>query len=71
MLPNCHLLQSPDSAKVKEELSRLHKRLKASKKSIEEKEKNQQEQITQIAKLQSDLQSIQDGKCISVWLHTT
>lgn len=53
--------QSPDSAKVKEGLHRLQKRLRAEKKVVDEKEKKYKEQQQHIAKLQADLQRITDG----------
>ena len=55
------LVQSPDVAKVKEELSRLQKRLKAGSKAVEEKQKAHAEQRQLAAKLQADLQKVTDG----------
>lgn len=63
-------MQSPDSAKVKEGLNRLQKRLKAEKKNVEEKEKKYQEQKEQIARLQTDLKNIKDGEFAAA-MHTT
>ncbi len=57
----CWTEQSPDSAKVKEGLLRLQKRLRAEKKVVDEKEKKYKEQQQHIAKLQADLQRITDG----------
>ncbi len=54
--------QSPDSAKVKEGLTRLQKRLKAEKKNVEDKEKKLQEQKQHITKLETDLKNITDGE---------
>ncbi len=54
--------QSPDSAKVKEGLHRLQKRLRAEKKVVDEKEKKYKEQQQHIAKLHADLKRITDGK---------
>lgn len=54
-------LQSPDSAKVKEGLTRLQKRLKAEKKNVEDKEKKLQDQKQHITKLEVDLKNITDG----------
>lgn len=57
----CGCCQSPDSAKVKEELARLSKRLKAGQKAVEDKERRHTEQRQTVAKLQSDLEHIADG----------
>ncbi|BDA42403.1 Structural maintenance of chromosomes protein 1A [Coccomyxa sp. Obi] len=54
--------KSPDSAKVKEGLHRLQKRLRAEKKVVDEKEKKYKEQQQHIAKLQADLQRITDAQ---------
>lgn len=59
-MPVC--MQSPDSAKNKEELSRLYKRLRAGRKSVEEKQKKCLEQKEKVAKLDKDLESITDGE---------
>ncbi len=59
------VLQSPDLAKVKEELSRLQKRLKAGTKLVEEKQKLHKEQSQLSAKLQADLENVTDGKGIA------
>ena len=56
------VLQSPDLAKVKEELSRLQKRLKAGTKLVKDKQKLQREQSQLSAKLQTDLENVTDGK---------
>ena len=56
------VLQSPDLAKVKEELSRLQKRLKSGTKLVEEKQKVQKEQSQLTAKLRADLENVTDGK---------
>lgn len=56
------MLQSPDLAKVKEELSRLQKRLKAGTKLVEEKQKLHKDQSQLSAKLQADLENVTDGK---------
>ena len=56
------MLQSPDLAKVKEELSRLQKRLKSGTKLVEEKQKLHKEQSQLSAKLQADLENVTDGK---------
>ena len=61
------LVQSPDVAKVKEELSRLQKRLKAGSKAVEEKQKALAEQRQLTAKLQADLQKVTDGRA-QCWL---
>ena len=71
------LLQSPDVAKVKEELSRLQKRLKAGTKLVEEKEHIHKEQSQLSDKLQADLEKVTDGKAPSTptsiqkwnWVH--
>ena len=55
-------MQSPDVAKVKEELSRLQKRLKAGTKLVEEKQKAHKEQAQLIAKLKADLENVTDGE---------
>ena len=57
-----YLVQSPDVAKVKEELSRLQKRLKAGSKAVEEKQKAHAEQRQLSAKLQADLEKVTDGR---------
>ena len=54
-------MQSPDSAKVKEELARLGKRLRAGQKGVQDAERKQGEQASQVAKLKSDLEHIADG----------
>ncbi|EIE20863.1 RecF/RecN/SMC protein [Coccomyxa subellipsoidea C-169] len=54
--------KSPDSAKVKEGLTRLQKRLKAEKKNVEDKEKKLQEQKQHITKLETDLKNITDAQ---------
>lgn len=59
---SCLLVQSPDVAKVKEELSRLRKRLKAASKLVEEKQKLFKEQSKLTAKLQSDVEKVTDGE---------
>ena len=56
------MLQSPDLVKVKEELSRLQKRLKAGTKLVEEKRKLHKEQSQLSAKLQADLENVTDGE---------
>ena len=64
------VLQSPDLAKVNEELSRLQKRLKAGTKLVEDKQKLQREQSQLSAKLQADLENVTDGKaccCAQTW----
>ncbi len=49
-------------AKVKEELSRLQKRLKAGTKLVEEKQTAHKDQSQLIAKLKADLENVTDGK---------
>jgi hypothetical protein len=46
---------------VKEELSRLGKRLKAGQQAVADARRKQTEQAAQVAKLKSDLEHITDG----------
>ena len=63
------MLQSPDLAKVKEELSRLQKRQKAGTKLVEEKQKLHKEQSQLSSKLQADLENVTDGAACGTCTH--
>jgi hypothetical protein len=72
--PNCHRTQNPNLVRVKEGISRGEKRVKAGEKELGKLRAAHQEQLAKIAKMEEQLQALEDGEhaghALICWLPT-